>query len=82
MFLEKWLVFYQYIKVQGSMVRYETSYFTCTYSTYKTASQAYFSKRNPLLENLLTNCKVLNVSFSKKQKQSKETNGKQKFQKL
>lgn len=64
------------------MVRYETSYLICTLSAYITASQAYFSKRNPLLENLLTNCKVLNVSFSKKQKQSKETNGKQKFQKL
>lgn len=48
------------------MVRYETSYFTCTYSTYKTASQAYFSKRNPLLENMLPNCKVMNISFSKK----------------
>lgn len=64
------------------MVRHEVSYLICTLSAYKMVLQAYFSKRNPLLENLLTNCKVLNVSFSKKQKQSKETNGKQKFQKL
>lgn len=35
------------------MVRYETSYLICSLSAYITASQAYFSKRNPLLENIL-----------------------------
>ena len=34
-----------------------------------------------LLENLLPNCKVLNINTPKKQKQPKETNWKQKFQK-
>lgn len=34
-----------------------------------------------LLENLLPNCKVLNINTPKKQKVPKETNWKQKFQK-
>ena len=34
-----------------------------------------------LLENLLSNCKVLNINTPRKQKQPKETNWKQKFQK-
>ena len=36
---------------------------------------------NGLLENLLPNCKVLNINTPKKQKVPKETNWKQKFQK-
>jgi hypothetical protein len=36
---------------------------------------------NLLLENLLPNCKVLNINTPKKQKVPKETNWKQKFQK-
>ena len=36
---------------------------------------------NLLLENLLSNCKVLNINTPRKQKQPKETNWKQKFQK-
>ena len=35
------------------MVRHEVSYLICTLSAYKMVLQAYFSKRNPLLENLL-----------------------------
>ena len=35
-----------------------------------------------LLENLLPNCKVLNINTPRKVKQPKETNWKQKFQKL
>ena len=34
-----------------------------------------------LLENLLPSCKVLNINTPRKQKQPKETNWKQKFQK-
>ena len=34
-----------------------------------------------LLENLLPNCKVLNINTPRKRKQPKETNWKQKFQK-
>ena len=34
-----------------------------------------------LLENLLPSCKVLNINTPQKQKQPKETNWKQKFQK-
>ena len=37
--------------------------------------------RDFLLENLLPNCKVLNINTPKKQKVPKETNWKQKFQK-
>ncbi|MCI7406832.1 MAG: hypothetical protein MSS57_00060, partial [Bacteroidales bacterium] len=37
--------------------------------------------RNLILENLLPNCKVLNINTPKKQKVPKETNWKQKFQK-
>ena len=82
MFHEKWLVFYQYIKVQGNRVRHETSYFTCTRSAYTTVYRHIFLSVILCLRICLRDCKVLNVSFSKKQKQSKETNGKQKFQKL
>ena len=38
-------------------------------------------KHDCLLENLLPNCKVLNINTPKKQKVPKETNWKQKFQK-
>ena len=64
------------------MVRHEASYLICTLSAYITASQAYFLSVILFLRICLRDCKVLNVSFSKNQKQSKETNGKQKFQKL
>lgn len=37
--------------------------------------------RDRFLENLLPNCKVLNINTPKKQKVPKETNWKQKFQK-
>lgn len=39
------------------------------------------SHHDRLLENLLPNCKVLNINTPKKQKVPKETNWKQKFQK-
>ena len=39
------------------------------------------SHRNVILENLLPICKVLNINAPQKQKQPKETNWKQKFQK-
>ena len=64
------------------MVRYETSYFTCTCSAYITAYRHIFLSVILFLRICLRDCKVMNISFAKKQIQSKETNGKQKFQKL
>ena len=40
-----------------------------------------YNHHDLLLENLLSNCKVLNINTPRKQKQPKETNWKQKFQK-
>ena len=64
------------------MVRHEASYLICTLSAYKMAYRHIFLSVILFLRICLRDCKVLNVSFSKNQKQSKETNGKQKFQKL
>ena len=56
------------------MVRYETSYFTRTCSAFITAAQAYFSKRNPLLEILLIARNVLIINTNWNGKMTKETN--------
>ena len=40
-----------------------------------------YNHHDLLLENLLPSCKVLNINTPQKQKQPKETNWKQKFQK-
>ena len=58
------------------MVRYETSYFTCTCSAYITAYRHIFLSVILFLRSCLRDCKVLNISFAKKA----ETNWKQKFQ--
>ena len=64
------------------MERHEASYLICTLSAYKMAYRHIFLSVILFLRICLRDCKVLNIRFSKKQKQSKETNGKQKFQKL
>ena len=63
------------------MVRYETSYFTCTCSAYTTVYRHIFLSVILFLKSCLRDCKVLNISFAKKQIRPKETNRKQKFQK-
>ena len=56
------------------MVRHEASYLTCTCCAYITAYRHIFLSVILFLRICLRDCKVLNVSFSKKQKQTGNKN--------
>ena len=56
------------------MERHEASYLICTLSAYKMAYRHIFLSVILFLRICLRDCKVLNVSFSKKQKQTGNKN--------
>ena len=53
-----------------------------SYVSLSSCRMTLLSHHDLLLENLLSSCKVLYINTPRKQKQPKETNWKQKFQKL
>lgn len=79
--LENWIILESFLVYVTHIQGLETKEQRQTLSCCDEEDTSTYNHHDALLENLLPNCKVLNINTPKKQKVPKETNWKQKFQK-